>query len=150
MATISRALAGVPDWEGLAASLSINSLEIRTDCAQELALARCYRRELVRRYCDSQQSADPRKVAEDMAAELERMGHARQGAGLRGAFSPGEQCRGIDTVRYSIYGRGVAMDSIDKQQSQAVLRSLQSHNLVHVFSIHFRSSCSAGEWRVHW
>ena len=90
METISRALAGVPDWEGLAASLSINTIEIRTDCAQDLVLARCYRRELVRRYCDSQQSADPKKVAEDMSAELERMGNIRQGVELREAFSLGQ------------------------------------------------------------
>lgn len=65
----------------------MNSIKIKTDCAQELGLARCYRRELVHRYCDSHQSADSRKVAEDIAAELERMGYVRQGAQLKEAFS---------------------------------------------------------------
>ena len=98
MVAISGELAEVWDWKGLAASLNINTIEIETNCNLEPSPVTCYRRELVRRYCDRQQSADPRKVAEDIAAELERMSHARQGAQLREAFSLGgwkSRCTGV-------------------------------------------------------
>ena len=84
--TISRILLDVQDWEGLAAAIPVNTIEVKTDCEQALSRAKCYRRELVRRYCDRQQSADPIKVAEGIAVELERMGNVRQGAQLRKAF----------------------------------------------------------------
>lgn len=87
---IAGTLADVEDWERLAGSLNINSMEIWTDCAHHPSPAMCRRRKLVRRYCDSQQSGSPRVVAEDIAAELGRMGCARQGANLRNAFSLGE------------------------------------------------------------
>lgn len=89
LVTISRALADVEDWECLAALLKINIIEIKTDCAQGLNLAMCYRRELVRRYCDRQQSENPREVAREVAEELEKMGNTLQGAQLREAFSLG-------------------------------------------------------------
>ena len=85
--TISRILLDVQDWEGLTAAIKVNTIEVKTDCELSLSRAKCYRRELVRRYCDRQQSADPMKVAEGIAVELERMGNARQGAELRKAFS---------------------------------------------------------------
>ena len=84
--TISRILLDVQDWEGLASSIKVNTIEVKTDCEQALSRAKCYRRELVRRYCDRQQSADPMKVAEGIAGELERMGNTRQGAELKEAF----------------------------------------------------------------
>ena len=89
VATISRRLGDVQDWEELAGLLNVNSIEIKTDCAQDLCLAKCYRRELVRHYCDSQQSENPKNVAEDIAAELEKMGNTRQGAQLRESFRLG-------------------------------------------------------------
>lgn len=80
---ISRVLAGVPNWKGLAGSLNIRSKEIETDCAQDVAQASCYRRELVRRYCDKQSSENPSKVAEDIAEALELMEHTLQAQQLR-------------------------------------------------------------------
>jgi len=88
--TISRILLDVQDWEGLAAAIKVNTIEVKTDCEQALSRAKCYRRELVQRYSDRQQSADPMKVAEGIAVELERMDNARQGAELREAFGLGE------------------------------------------------------------
>ena len=76
-------LADVPDWKGLAGSLNIRSSDIETNCAQGTAQAACYRRELVRRYCDQQVSDNPSKVAEDMAEELEGMSHKLQAQQLR-------------------------------------------------------------------
>ena len=76
---IAQVLADVPDWKGLASWLNIRSNDIETDCAlQGVAQASCYRRELVRRYCDRQPSESPYKVAEDIAEVLEQMGHERQ------------------------------------------------------------------------
>ena len=81
---ISRVLADVPDWKGLAGSLNIRSNDIETDCAlQGVAQASCYRRELVRRYCDRQLSDSPSKVAKDMAEVLEQMNHKLQAQQLR-------------------------------------------------------------------
>ena len=100
---ISRALEDVKDWEKLAALLNINSIEIMTDCVHDLSLSRCYRRELVRRYCDNQQFDDSRKVAENIAAELERMGNALQGKQLRVAFSLGGLILGVVTNTMSLF-----------------------------------------------
>ena len=77
-ADIAEVLADVPHWKGLADWLNIRSSDIETDCAQDVAQASCYRRELVRRYCDRQPSESPYKVAEDIAEVLEQMGHKRQ------------------------------------------------------------------------
>ena len=78
MEDISRVLADVRDWKGLAGSLNIRSIDIETNCAQDVARAACYRRELVRRYCDGQQYENPGKVAEDIAEALEQMDQAFQ------------------------------------------------------------------------
>ena len=82
---ISRVLADVPDWKGLAGSLNIRSYDIETNCAQDVAQASyaCHRRELVRRYCDRQLSESPSKVAEDIAEALEHMNHKLQAQQLR-------------------------------------------------------------------
>ena len=83
MQVISKVLANVPDWKGLAGWLSIKSHPIETDCAQDVAQASCYRRELVRRYCDRQPSEDPYKVAGDIANALDQMRHILQAQQLR-------------------------------------------------------------------
>ena len=80
---ISRVLADVPDWKGLAGSLNIRRNDIETNCAQDVAQVSCCRRELVRRCCDSQLSENPSKVAEDIAEALEQMNHKRQAQQLR-------------------------------------------------------------------
>lgn len=80
---ISRLLADVTNWKGLAGSLNIRNNDIVTDCTVEQARAACYRRELVRRYCDRQLSDNPSKVAEDIAKALELMDHKRQAQKLR-------------------------------------------------------------------
>lgn len=77
------------DWEELAELLNINIIEIKTDCAQDLSLAKCYRRELVRCYCDRQQSENLTEVAEHIVAELEGMGNTLQAAQLKDAFTLG-------------------------------------------------------------
>ena len=78
-------LADVRDWKGLANRLSIRSNDIETNCAVDTARAACYRRELVRRYCNKQPSAagDPYKVAEDIAKALVQMDHNHQAEQLR-------------------------------------------------------------------
>lgn len=86
MAAISLVLIDVPNWEGLAGLLNIKTNDISTNCAQSLAQASCYRLGVVRRYCDSQQSEDSSKVAEDIAKILEQMGHNLQAQKLRKLF----------------------------------------------------------------
>ena len=83
MADISRVLADVPDWKGLAGSLNIRSDDIEENCEQDVARASCYRRKLVRRYCDKQPSENPSKVADEIAAKLEQMDHTLQAGKLR-------------------------------------------------------------------
>lgn len=83
MEDISRVLADVPDWKGLAGSLNIRTYDIETECAQEIAQAPCHRRELVRRCCDKQRTENPYKVAGDIANLLEPMGHNLQAHKLR-------------------------------------------------------------------
>ena len=83
MEDIAQVLAGVPDWKGLANRLNIRSSDIDTNCAQDVAQASCYRRELVRRYCDTQLSENPSKVAEEIAEALEQMDHTLQAQQLR-------------------------------------------------------------------
>ena len=80
---ISKVLENVPDWKGLAGWLSISSHPIETDCAQDVAQASCYRRELVRRYCNGQPSEKPCKVAGDIANALDQMRHILQAQQLR-------------------------------------------------------------------
>ena len=80
---IAQVLADVPDWKGLANRLNIRSSDIETKCALDGDPASCYRRELVRRYCDRQESENPSKVAEDVAEALEQMNHKLQAQQLR-------------------------------------------------------------------
>ena len=80
---ISRVLADMPDWKELADSLNIRSSDVETNCAQDVSQPSCYRRDLVRRYCDSQQSGDPSKVAEDIAQSLRKMKYEPQAQQLR-------------------------------------------------------------------
>ena len=83
MENIYQVLAGVADWKGLAGWLNTRSNDIETKCAQEDAQASCYRKELIRRYCDRQLSENPHKVAEDIAEALEHMDHNLQAQKLR-------------------------------------------------------------------
>ena len=83
MENICRVLATVPDWNELADRLNIKSNDIETKCAQDVAQALCYRRELVHRYCNLQLSKDPGKVAEDIATALEQMDQLLQAQQLR-------------------------------------------------------------------
>ena len=74
------------DWKGLALLLDLASSRIETECAQESSGARheCYRRSLIRRYCDKCPSGSPEEVAEQIAQVLEeKMGHKRQAQQLR-------------------------------------------------------------------
>lgn len=75
-------LSEVKDWEGLANQLDIESDIIKEDCAQSISRAMCYRRELVHRYCNKY-LFDLNKLAEEIAKELEQMGHNRQAEKLR-------------------------------------------------------------------
>lgn len=83
---ITQVLAGVPNWQGLADLLDIVSDDIKTNCAQNDARAECYRRALVRRYCDSQQNSNTSEVVENIAEALEQMDHKRQAKELRDKF----------------------------------------------------------------
>ena len=83
VALISQELKSVSDWKGLASWLDMESNAIETDCAGEGSKAACYRRKLVRSYCDYQPSEDPYKVVEDIAVALEKMKHKRQAEKLR-------------------------------------------------------------------
>ena len=75
MEEISLVLTDVPNWKGLAGWLNIKTSDIKTNCAQDSDQAACYRRGLVRRYCDSQLSENPSKVAQDIAEALDKMDH---------------------------------------------------------------------------
>ena len=86
METISLVLTDVTNWERLAGLLNIKVIEIKTNCQEDLAKASCYRRGVVRQYCDSQQSEDSSKVAENIAKILEQMGHNLQAQNLRKLF----------------------------------------------------------------
>ena len=83
MEDISRVLADVPDWNELANRLNIDSKDIEPKCAQGVAQALCYKRELVRQYCNLHLSEDPGKVVEDIAMALEQMNHLLQAQQLR-------------------------------------------------------------------
>ena len=57
------------DWETLAGWLEVNAKLIRENCATSTALGQCYRRELVKTYCD-QRGGDPERVKEDIREAL--------------------------------------------------------------------------------
>ena len=83
---ISEVLAGVDNWEGLAGWLNLAIEPIQVECQLKLNGARheCYRRSLVRRYCDMCPYESPKEVAEQIAQVLEeKMGHKRQAQQLR-------------------------------------------------------------------
>ena len=86
MESISGVLTRVTDWKRLAGLLNVGNSDILADCAQDLAQASCFRREVVRRYCNSQHSEDSSKVAEDIAKVLEQIGHNLQAKELRKLF----------------------------------------------------------------
>ena len=74
----------VSDWEVMAAWLNINGAAIRTNCVPSLDLDQCYRRELVKTYCDRLPSGDPYLAMEGMADVLEiKMERERQAQALR-------------------------------------------------------------------
>ena len=83
---IAEVLTEVKDWEGLANELSVKRGaldEIKTTCRAEAAsLAKCYRRELVKWYCDST-GYELGVVVENIAQALEELDHKRQAKDLR-------------------------------------------------------------------
>ena len=99
---IATALEKVSNWEALADWLDINSDTIRQNCATSLDPGQCYRRELVKTYCDRLPSGDPYLVAEHMASVLEiEMKKYRQAQDLRDLhFS-----REFEHSLYRAYGR---------------------------------------------
>ena len=68
---IAAALWDVYDFDGLAGWMNIKFGPIRENCASSTALFECYRRSLVRSYCD-ESGHGPQQVAEDIAAILEK------------------------------------------------------------------------------
>ena len=80
----------VEDWEGLAGRLDINIITIRNNCGTSTDQARCYRRQLVRTYCDRLPSGDPNKVATDFALILDKMGKKSKAKKLRELSFGGE------------------------------------------------------------
>ena len=86
MNKIAEVLTEVRDWEGLANELSVKRGaldEIKTTCRAEAAsLAKCYRRELVKWYCDST-GYELGVIVENIAQALEELDHKRQAADLR-------------------------------------------------------------------
>lgn len=76
----------MPNWQGLADLLNITSDDIETNCALNTARAECYRRALVRRYCDSQQTTSTSEIVVNIAEALEKMKHKRQAEELRDKF----------------------------------------------------------------
>ena len=71
----------VADWEGLAGQLNINTINIKHDCVAP-ALAQCYRREVVKAYCNRFDD-DPYQVASDIADALDRQNNRRQAKAIR-------------------------------------------------------------------
>ena len=80
----------VEDWEELAEGLNINTIRIRTNCGTRTDLAHCYRKQLVRTYCDKLPSGDPNKVVKDFTLILDEMGKKRQAKKLRELSFGGE------------------------------------------------------------
>ena len=68
---IAAALGDINNVEGLAGWMNIKFGSIRENCASSMALAECYRRSLVRSYCD-ESGHGPQQVAENIAAILEK------------------------------------------------------------------------------
>ena len=69
----------VEDWETLAGWLGVNAKLLRENCATSNALGQCYRRELVKTYCDMR-GGYPERVKEDIRHVLEsKMGIKKQG-----------------------------------------------------------------------
>lgn len=56
---------------------------IKTNCGTSTDQARCYRRWLVKTYCDRLPSGDPTQVATDIALVLDEKEKKRQGQKLR-------------------------------------------------------------------
>ena len=57
----------VENWEDLAGWLGVDKNEIETECNRKaINLAHCYKKRLVRLYCD-RTGKSPQQVAEDMA-----------------------------------------------------------------------------------
>ena len=74
----------VQDWEGLAGGLDIETSSIKTNCGTSTDRARCYRRWLVRTYCDRMSSGDPRQVATEISFVLDvKMKKKKQAQKLR-------------------------------------------------------------------
>ena len=73
----------VEDWEGLAGRLNFDTIPIKTNCDTTIWQARCYRRRLVRTYCDLLLSGDPRKAVTKFATILDQMKKKRQAEKLR-------------------------------------------------------------------
>ena len=96
MQMIATVLEEVSDWKSLADWLGINSDTITTNCVPSLInLGQCYRRELVKTYCDRLPSGDSYAVAKHMASVLEtHMKKRRQAQTLRNLDFSGEfyQC----------------------------------------------------------
>ena len=66
----------VEDWEGL---VNFDTIPIRTNCnTGTIWQAQCYRRQLVRTYCDLQPSGDPVKVITTFGSILDEMKKKRQ------------------------------------------------------------------------
>ena len=81
---IAKALEEVSDWDALAGWLNINSDIIRTNCGPFLGLGQCYRRELVKTYCDRLPLGNSYQAADDIANVLEfNMEEKRQAQALR-------------------------------------------------------------------
>ena len=59
------------------------SKDVERNCAQDVSQPSCYRQDIVRRYCESQQSGNPNKVAEDVAQALGKMKYEVQAQQLR-------------------------------------------------------------------
>ena len=75
---MSRVLREVEDWQGLAAYLNVRASEIVEDCSlRDGVPSHCFRRRIVRRYCDSLYYDDPEWIAEGLATQLEEMDHNR-------------------------------------------------------------------------
>ena len=68
---IAAALGDINNVEGLAGWMNIKFGPIRENCASSMVLAKCYRRSLVRSYCD-ESGHGPQQVAEDITAILEK------------------------------------------------------------------------------
>ena len=78
----------VTNWEELAGRLNFDTTHMRTNCATSTEQTRCYRRQLVRTYCDLLSSGDPRQVVTTFATILDQMKKKRQAEKLRDlAFS---------------------------------------------------------------